>query len=625
MATHPSETYQGVDLPIEAFYSSSTFGHTENSEHGFTAYVPYLRGVDDHWSLDPAVGNHSARWTREFSGSTLATKLPGMSTVTGLEVTACSESGAALEITFSGSGGPRTYTTRQLRGYLGLRSMQIIRAGAPLPAEPACPQPGEQEGGGSSLPEGGPVTLAGLTIDDDSTEDSSGNADGVAQCGETVEVFTTLTNEGAALTGVGATLTSNDPYVSVRWNTTSTIPDLAPGGSAANDGDWDLAIASDTPDGHQAALTLRVTAANGGPWDVAVGFPVACRTVDATATAAVGVADLDGNGAPEVAMAVRSPKGRLLIKARDAKSGLKTASLPIAGPHWTLVDLEAVPAMPGVVAALVLRDDGVVRVIVGDLGGRTRLARLRYGAHLTPVALAVTAGAGGAPEFAVLQGTADGQSRILVRALDGTSTGRRGFGIAPIDLEDGGDLGAAAGGDLALLGTGREGAAVAVTFDPSERTRFAWVSLGTDPGIDLEIPRDADGRTVVAVLQQTDGGSTVTLMDPHSGAVLRTLALPLASAADLEAVPSARGADRVAVLGVDAGGTPIVITDADRNRFSTGPAFDPAMSPVDLAVLVGYGPGGSVLAALGAAPPLQAGITLWDPVTGGALGTIRVP
>ena len=129
VATHPSEIYQGVPLPIEAFYSSSTFGHTEPSEYGFTTYVPYLRGVDDHWSLDPAVGNHSARWTTQFSGSALANRLPGLSSVTGLEVTACSESGAALEITFSGSGGPRTFTTRQLRGYLGLRSMQVTRPG----------------------------------------------------------------------------------------------------------------------------------------------------------------------------------------------------------------------------------------------------------------------------------------------------------------------------------------------------------------------------------------------------------------------------------------------------------------------------------------------------------------
>jgi len=60
--THPSETRDGALIPIETFYSSSTFGWTEDSENGFTAYVPYLRAVDDHWSRLPETGNPNARW-----------------------------------------------------------------------------------------------------------------------------------------------------------------------------------------------------------------------------------------------------------------------------------------------------------------------------------------------------------------------------------------------------------------------------------------------------------------------------------------------------------------------------------------------------------------------------------
>lgn len=58
-------TYAGK--PIEAYYSSSSGGYTENSENVFSASLPYLRGVPDPW--DDAVSPH--RWTRSYSGADL--------------------------------------------------------------------------------------------------------------------------------------------------------------------------------------------------------------------------------------------------------------------------------------------------------------------------------------------------------------------------------------------------------------------------------------------------------------------------------------------------------------------------------------------------------------------------
>jgi SpoIID/LytB domain protein len=143
--THSSMKVGGRLSPIATYYSSSTFGFTENSEDGFSTSVQYLRSVDDHWSQLPEVGNSHARWTRQFSGSQLASKLPGMTSVTGLAITKCSTTGAALEITFYGSGGPRAYKTRDLRGLLSLRSMQVITVsdgGVPTGcATPATPSP----------------------------------------------------------------------------------------------------------------------------------------------------------------------------------------------------------------------------------------------------------------------------------------------------------------------------------------------------------------------------------------------------------------------------------------------------------------------------------------------------
>ncbi|HEX5630519.1 MAG TPA: SpoIID/LytB domain-containing protein, partial [Acidimicrobiia bacterium] len=130
---HPGTTRNGVQVPVATFYSSSTFGATENSEDGFTARVAYLRSVDDHWAGLSGVGNGNYRWTRTFSDTQLASILPGMNSVTGAVITRCSVSGAALEITFSGSGGPKVFHARQLRSLLGLRSQQIYAINGAAP------------------------------------------------------------------------------------------------------------------------------------------------------------------------------------------------------------------------------------------------------------------------------------------------------------------------------------------------------------------------------------------------------------------------------------------------------------------------------------------------------------
>ncbi|MCA9773076.1 MAG: S8 family serine peptidase, partial [Myxococcales bacterium] len=71
--------------------------------------------------------------------------------------------------------------------------------------------------------------LASIVIDDG---DSTCNVNGVAQPGEAgVNIGLGLRNEGfATATGVSVTLSTNDPNVSVLWETT-TYPDVAPSGT----------------------------------------------------------------------------------------------------------------------------------------------------------------------------------------------------------------------------------------------------------------------------------------------------------------------------------------------------------------------------------------------------------
>jgi SpoIID/LytB domain protein len=268
---HPDATWYGSPIPIQAFYSSSTFGWTEASEVGFFAPIEYLRPVDDHWSGLPQVGNHSFRWTRTFGASELASRLPGLTSVTGAEITACSVSGAAQQITFSGNGGPRTFATRDLRSLLGLRSMQIIDVGAPPSGSSPCSRAAPTVAG-----EGGPVALHVLYVDDDSTEDSRGNGDGIAACGESVEITATIQNLGGELTGAAATLVADSPYLTIDWNTSTPLSGIAAGGFGATTDDWDVTIAPDTPDGSLLPLRIRVDAADGGPWLLDTTLPVTC-------------------------------------------------------------------------------------------------------------------------------------------------------------------------------------------------------------------------------------------------------------------------------------------------------------------------------------------------------------
>ena len=129
---------------------------------------------------------------------------------------------------------------------------------------------------------GGEAAFVSYRVDDgpghDGTgNDSKGNDDGLPQCGETIELYATLSNVGDdALSGLSALLVESDPYVALLYNSTAAFPDLAAGASRENRLDWDLAISADGPGGHEFSFILRVTAAGGGSWDIPVVIPLDC-------------------------------------------------------------------------------------------------------------------------------------------------------------------------------------------------------------------------------------------------------------------------------------------------------------------------------------------------------------
>src|SRR5210317_2568819 len=121
------------DGVIQAFYSSSTGGKTNNNAVGFGSATvwPYLQTVDDPWSVDNRVGNSKAAWSYDFSGYQLSKNIlcgdsPCFDSVTDIYVSSVAESGAALEVTMKGYGNGYaksvTKSGRNIKSQLGFTS-----------------------------------------------------------------------------------------------------------------------------------------------------------------------------------------------------------------------------------------------------------------------------------------------------------------------------------------------------------------------------------------------------------------------------------------------------------------------------------------------------------------------
>ena len=129
-------TYDGgytESTVVQAFYSSSTGGKTNDNVVGFGSATvwPYLKTVDDPWSVDNRVGNPKAAWSYDFSSYQLSKNIlcgetPCFDAVTDIYVSSVSESGAALQVTMKGfkNGSAKTVTKsgRNIKSQLGFTS-----------------------------------------------------------------------------------------------------------------------------------------------------------------------------------------------------------------------------------------------------------------------------------------------------------------------------------------------------------------------------------------------------------------------------------------------------------------------------------------------------------------------
>ena len=118
---------------IQAFYSSSTGGKTNNNSVGFGSPTiwPYLQTVDDPWSVDNRVGNPKAAWSYDFTTyqltkNILCGDIPCFDSITDIYISKVAQSGAAIEVTMKGYNGGSLKTVtksgRNIKSQLGFSS-----------------------------------------------------------------------------------------------------------------------------------------------------------------------------------------------------------------------------------------------------------------------------------------------------------------------------------------------------------------------------------------------------------------------------------------------------------------------------------------------------------------------
>jgi hypothetical protein len=102
------------------------------------------------------------------------------------------------------------------------------------------------------------VMLESFTIDDDTSGSSSGNSNGAADAGETIETKTSLANVGQATAeSVSGLLRSSDAYVTLI-DSTGTYAPIPPGATVHPGWSYVYALAPTVPDSHPVAFDLQV-------------------------------------------------------------------------------------------------------------------------------------------------------------------------------------------------------------------------------------------------------------------------------------------------------------------------------------------------------------------------------
>ncbi|MEE8392258.1 MAG: M12 family metallo-peptidase, partial [Anaerolineae bacterium] len=123
----------------------------------------------------------------------------------------------------------------------------------------------------------GPLVYVTHTVDDDVYGTSSGNDDGIVNCGENIELYVDLYNQGiGTFITPSITITTTDPTITFTGNTASDYSDIAGLGVGTNLDNFTFEMNPDMSLVHYVQFSLTISATNGGPWSDDFDVRVRC-------------------------------------------------------------------------------------------------------------------------------------------------------------------------------------------------------------------------------------------------------------------------------------------------------------------------------------------------------------
>jgi stage II sporulation protein D len=131
LESEATSTYAAVDATagqvmvyngkiIEAFFHSSSGGHTENVEEVWTEARPYLRGVPDYDRGAPVY-----EWSTSISVSQLSNLISGVGNIVSMQPEETTKTGRVITMKVIGDSGQRAIDGEQIQRLLGLKSTRF--------------------------------------------------------------------------------------------------------------------------------------------------------------------------------------------------------------------------------------------------------------------------------------------------------------------------------------------------------------------------------------------------------------------------------------------------------------------------------------------------------------------
>jgi len=137
-----------------------------------------------------------------------------------------------------------------------------------------------------------------VSIDDQVIDEVTGNGNHAPDPGETISIGVTLINVGnEPATGISATLSSTDPYLTITQNS-ATYPDLAPQATGAGSQAYIIDISSSCPQGQLVTNDLLIEADGGYTNTVPINFIVGDPVYDPTGPDNYGYLAYDSGDEP---------------------------------------------------------------------------------------------------------------------------------------------------------------------------------------------------------------------------------------------------------------------------------------------------------------------------------------